>query len=65
MNKRLEKRHKRQVARARERLKTSAPDLRTPEQLKALREANRALVGHGASPLAPYASAQTQPDEAS
>jgi hypothetical protein len=41
MNKRLEKRHKRQVARARERLDTSAPDLRTPEQIKAAREVSR------------------------
>jgi hypothetical protein len=56
MNKRLEKRHKRQVMRARGRLRLSTPDLRTPEQLKALREANRALVGHGSIPLAPYSA---------
>ncbi len=41
MNRRLEKRHKRQVARAKERVKLSEPDLRTPEQLKAAQEASR------------------------
>jgi hypothetical protein len=60
MNKRLEKRQKRQVARARKRLRVSAPDLRTPEQLRAVREANRALVGHGAVPLPPYAAPHSQ-----
>jgi hypothetical protein len=40
MNKLL-KRHKRQVARAKERVKVSEPDLRTPEQIKAAREASR------------------------
>ena len=59
MNKRLEKRHKRQVTRARERVKVSEADLRTPEQLRAVREANRALVGHGSLPLAPYAAPQS------
>ena len=56
MNKRLEKRHKRQVTRARERVRLSTPDLRTPEQLKAVREASRALVGHGTVSLAPYSA---------
>ena len=56
VNKRLEKRHKRQVTRARERVKLSAPDLRSPEQLMAVREASRALVGHGSRPPAPYAA---------
>jgi hypothetical protein len=41
MDKRLEKRHKRQVARARARVRLSEPDLRTPEQIKAAREASR------------------------
>jgi len=45
MNKRLVKRHKRQVARGRERGKLSEPDLRTPEQLTAAREAGRAVAG--------------------
>jgi len=42
MDKRLAKRHKRQVARARENVKLSEPDLRTPEEIKAAREASRA-----------------------
>ena len=41
MNKRLLKRHKRQVSRAKERVNLSEPDVRTPEQLKAAREASR------------------------
>ena len=65
MNKRLEKRHKRQVTRARERVKVSAPDLRTAEELKALREANRALVGHGSRIPAPYSTPQTKAEEIS
>ena len=45
MDKRLAKRHKRQVARAKEHIKLSEPDLRTPEQIKAAREASRAPRG--------------------
>jgi hypothetical protein len=41
MDKRLAKRHKRQVARAKERVGLSEPDVRTPEQLKAARDASR------------------------
>jgi hypothetical protein len=41
MDKRLAKRHKRQVARAKMNVKTSEPDVRTPEQIKADREASR------------------------
>ncbi len=41
MDKRLMKRHKRQVSRARERVRVSEPDVRTPEQLRAAREASR------------------------
>jgi hypothetical protein len=40
MDKRLAKRHKRQVSRARERVALSEPDIRTPEQIKAAREAS-------------------------
>lgn len=65
MNRRLEKRHKRQVARARAQVKVSAPDVRTAEQLKALRLANRALVGHGTTQPKPYAAPGVQSDEAS
>ena len=42
MDKRLQKRHKRQVARAKERVKLSEPDVRTPEQIRAAREASQA-----------------------
>jgi hypothetical protein len=45
MTKRLLKRHKRQVARAKERVRLSEPDLRTPEQLAAAREGSRAVTG--------------------
>lgn len=45
MDKRLAKRHKRQVARAKEHVKLSEPDVRTPEQIKAAREASRASRG--------------------
>jgi hypothetical protein len=45
MDKRLAKRHKRQVDRERQRVKLSEPDVRTPEQIKAAREANRASRG--------------------
>ena len=41
MNKRLDKLHKRKVARAKAQVNVSEPDLRTPEQLKAAREASR------------------------
>lgn len=47
MNKRLEKRHKRQVSRAKEKVRVSEPDLRTPEQIKAAREASRAPSARG------------------
>lgn len=41
MDKRLEKRHKRQVARKKKHMKLSEPDVRTPEQIQAAREASR------------------------
>lgn len=50
MDKRLLKRHKRQVARAKEHVKLSEPDLRTPEQIKAAREASRATQSAGTGP---------------
>ena len=40
MDKRLAKRHKRQVSRARERVVSSEPDMRTAEQVRAAREAS-------------------------
>jgi hypothetical protein len=42
MDKRLLKRHKRQVARAKANVKISEPDVRTPEQIEAAREASGA-----------------------
>ena len=56
MDKRLLKRHKRQVARAKDRVKLSEPDLRTPEQLLAAREASRPAGGRHNSPEAHYAT---------
>lgn len=41
MTNRILKRHKRQVARAKQRVQLSEPDLRTPEQVRAAREASR------------------------
>ena len=45
MNKRLLKRHKRQVARASSRAKETPPDVRTPEEIRAAREASRPIGG--------------------
>ena len=56
MNKRLLKRHKRQVSRAKDRVRESQPDVRTPEQLTAAREASRSPVGRGYDPHANYAT---------
>lgn len=50
MDKRLAKRHKRQVARAKEKVKISEPDLRTPEQIEAAREASRPDLSRGNNP---------------
>jgi hypothetical protein len=50
MDKRLAKRHKRQVERAREKVKISEPDVRTPEQIEAAKEASRPEVNRGNQP---------------
>lgn len=55
MDKRLMKRHKRQVARAKERVKVSEPDLRTPEQVSAAKEISRSVTGQHEVPRPPYA----------
>ena len=47
MDKRVAKRHKRQVARAKAHSKTSEPDLRTHEQIEAAREASRPDAARG------------------
>ena len=62
MNKRLLKRHKRQVSRARERVRLSEPDLRTPEQLAAAREGSRAVTGRRVDLRPPYST--TSPNRA-
>ena len=54
MNKRLAKRHKRQVARAKERVKVSEPDVRTPDELAAARERSRAVSSVRNDPHANY-----------
>ncbi len=50
MDKRLAKRHKRQVARAKEKVNVSEPDVRTPEQIEAAREASRPDLSRANSP---------------
>lgn len=47
MDKRVAKRHKRQVERAKAHSKTSEPDVRTHEQIQAAREASRPEGGRG------------------
>jgi hypothetical protein len=56
MDKRLAKRHKRQVARAKARVRLSEPDLRTPEQMAAAREASRAAGTLRNDPHANYSA---------
>jgi hypothetical protein len=54
MNKRILKRHKRQVSRAREQIKLSQPDVRTPEQLASAREESRSVASRHSLPHAHY-----------
>jgi len=66
MDKRLAKRHKRQVARAKERVKISEPDVRTLEQIEAAREASRPDFSLGpafARPSKPKAASDTEDAE--
>lgn len=56
MKKRLEKRHRRQVARMRERVKFSEPDVRTPGELAAAPVASRAVGGRGMKRRLNYAT---------
>jgi hypothetical protein len=51
MDKRLAKRHKRQVARAKEHVKTSEPDVRTHEQIEAARQASRPELSRDGRPV--------------
>ena len=55
MDKRIAKRHKRQVARAKLHAKKSEPDMRTREQIEAAREASRPDAVRG--PIAKFARA--------
>jgi hypothetical protein len=58
MNKRLEKRHKRQVSRARARVKVQEPDVRTPEEIAAAREASRPDPARGSGSQGLFARQQ-------
>lgn len=62
MNKRILKRHKRQVARAKGQAKVSEPDVRTPEQVKAAREASHP-VSRGTSSSANYSTPSIRKQE--
>jgi len=65
MDKRLQKRHKRAVARAREHVKVSEPDVRTPEEVKAAREASRPTGARHDGPQTSYAGANIRHNAAS
>jgi hypothetical protein len=56
MNKRILKRHKRQVARAKDRVKLSEPDLRTAAEVTAAREVSRSVASRHSQPHAHYAT---------
>jgi hypothetical protein len=60
MDKRILKRHKRQVSRARERVRLSEPDLRTAEQVTAAREVSRSVASRHSIPPAFYATASVR-----
>ena len=61
MNKRLMKRHKRHVLRAKQSTSVSEPDVRTPEQVQAARDASRAVNGKHNILSAPYAALPQRP----
>ena len=56
MNKRLDKRRKRPVSSKKERVRLSQPDMRTPEQRQAAREASQVLTGRRNGPRALYST---------
>ena len=60
MDKRSLKRHKRQVARAKKRVRLSEPDLRTPEQLTAAHESNRAVARRRTDPRGNHSTPSPQ-----
>jgi hypothetical protein len=60
VNKRLLKRHKRQVARAKDRIRLSEPDVRTADQVRAAREASRAATDRRTGARPRYSTAPDQ-----
>jgi len=67
-SKRLAKRHKRQVLRARQKRRLSEPDVRTPEQIAAARLASRPDLRHDSThswPLLPSDSGAPETAEGS
>ena len=56
MDKRLAKRHKRQVSRAKQQIRVSEPDVRTPEQVQAAQEASRPVNARRNGVQANYSS---------
>ena len=56
MDNRIRKRHERQVSRAKARVRLSEPDLRTPEQVAAAREASRAVASRRTDQRALYST---------
>ena len=61
MDKRLQKRHKRQVARAKAQVRISEPDVRTHEEVTAAREASQAgTAGHNSMGMQSTAAASTR-----
>lgn len=56
MDKRLLKRHKRQVARAKDRVRVSEPDVRTPEERKAAQEASQSPTGRASDAHGGYST---------
>ncbi|HUK18740.1 MAG TPA: hypothetical protein VLW65_20105 [Bryobacteraceae bacterium] len=63
MDKRLAKRHKRQVARSRAKVRISEPDVRTPEQVEAARLASRPDIRGDKNPWPSLPSDTTPPEE--
>src|ERR1041385_1047898 len=63
VDKRLAKRHKRQVSRSRVKIKLSEPDLRTPDQIEAARQASRPDSQRGRNPWPPLRSASASPGQ--
>jgi hypothetical protein len=59
MNKRLLKRHKRRVCRARQPVKVLKPDLKTPERAATAREPGRSLAGRRDALREPYVRVET------